>query len=42
MFELYSTIDFNYLSCTGENLKRFKDAYAEWLQRLSWLGFVVR
>jgi thiamine kinase-like enzyme len=35
MSELYSTIDFDYVSYTDENLKRFENAYAEWTQRLS-------
>ena len=35
MSELYSTIDFDYVSYTNENLKRFKNAYAEWTQRVS-------
>jgi thiamine kinase-like enzyme len=35
MSELYSTIDFDYVSYTNENLKRFENAYAEWTQRLS-------
>ncbi len=35
MSELYSTIDFDYVSYTDENLKRFENAYTEWMQRLS-------
>ncbi len=35
MSELYSTIDFDYVSYTNENLKRFENAYAEWTQRVS-------
>lgn len=35
MSELYSTIDFDYVSYTDENLKRFENAYAEWTQRMS-------
>ena len=35
MSELYSSIDFDYVSYTNENLKRFENAYAQWLQRMS-------
>ena len=35
MSELYSNIDFDYVSYTNENLKRFENAYAQWLQRMS-------
>jgi thiamine kinase-like enzyme len=35
MSELYSTIDFDYVSYTDENLKRFENAYAKWTQRVS-------
>ncbi len=35
MSEIYSTIDFDYVSYTDVNLKRFENAYEEWLQRLS-------
>ena len=35
MSELYSSIDFDYVSYTEENLKRFENAYAQWLQRMS-------
>jgi thiamine kinase-like enzyme len=33
MSELYSTIDFDYVSYTGENLKRFENAYSDWIAR---------
>lgn len=35
MSELYSSIDFDYVSYTDENLKRFENAYDEWSQRVS-------
>jgi thiamine kinase-like enzyme len=35
MSEIYSTIDFDYVSYTDVNLKRFESAYAEWEQRRS-------
>ena len=35
MSELYSSIDFDYVSYTNENLQRFENAYADWLQRAS-------
>ena len=35
MSELYSSIDFDYVSYTDENLKRFDKAYADWTQRMS-------
>ncbi len=35
MSELYSTIDFDYVAYTNENLKRFEMAYAEWAQRIA-------
>ena len=35
MSELYSSIDFDYVSYTDENLKRFENAYADWAQRVS-------
>lgn len=33
MSELYSTIEFDYVSYTDENLKRFENAYEEWIER---------
>ena len=35
MSELYSSIDFDYVSYTDENLKRFENAYGKWTQRMS-------
>ena len=35
MSELYSTIEFDYVSYTNKNLKRFEKAYEEWTQRMS-------
>ncbi len=35
MSELYSTIDFDYVTYTDENLQRFENAYTEWEQRMS-------
>ena len=35
MSELYSTIDFDYVSYTDENLKRFEKAYEDWTLRAS-------
>ena len=35
MSELYSSIEFDYVSYTDENLKRFENAYADWNQQMS-------